>query len=314
MQLVIGCRDHGPTMNRGSADEHSTTDTQGGDFETTEDTTQGGSSSMDVSGLPRIDGLLTFTRYEPEGDPERAFVGLAGAWRNDEFPTDDLYAVVALEQTFPSPPELLDSFENNHIPMPFEWGDAKQWVELGNAVKLTASGAPAGLACLSRVGTLHKFPVYLASQAPGFDSACAPRLDAWVESGSYELVLYGGDVFDNVVQPDAVPGVARIEVLVPALGSDVTIDRELELELAWSSDDDDQDRVVFRAWDQYGSMVTANVHDDGNFVFPLGALAELSPGPGWFSLARERSEDVGFPHGMLRAVVRHEVRAKLEIF
>ncbi len=256
-------------------------------------------------------GLLTFTYYEPDAlDPNPA-LGLAGGLRTGGVTrVEDFFAVYALQLTFPSPPADPDTVEENEIPVPFDWGAPADWVAAGNAMKLEA-GDVSALACLLRVD--DDYPVYAAEKSDLLDPACTPDPAAFTPQTAYDLLVYGGDVFDDVRIEGGIVTPEHIEVSAPDLTVfDVPLDKTQDLSVTWTAGAGD--RVVIRVWDQYGRMVTAHATDDGSFTIPAQNLATLADGPGYLTVAREMAATVTLPIGPLDVVTRTEIWGYVDLF
>ncbi|HEY0132767.1 MAG TPA: hypothetical protein VGB85_01770, partial [Nannocystis sp.] len=257
-------------------------------------------------------GLLTFTLYPADaaGSPEQ--LGMAGAWRTEPFTTDDFYGVHALGLHFPRAPAAADTLEL-HDPQVYEWGKAGTWVTLGNGVRLTAAGAGGdALACLELVA--DSYPVYFSGDAPIFDPSCAPDPARWVPATAYDLVVYGGENFDDQARGAAVITPAPLSVTAPAIDVfDFPLGKAGDLALAWQADAAG-DRVVIRVWDQFGKQIVVHAADDGSYTIAGAELDKLAAGPATLTLAREHVSEVGLAAGVLRVVTRHEVTAYPDLF
>ncbi|WP_434423773.1 hypothetical protein [Nannocystis pusilla] len=293
----------------------STGDTSGGSSGTDGTTTAptsgstGSSDSTSDSGVVvgEAKGLLNFTFYPETAGGLPAELGMAGAWRTEQFSTDDFFAVQAWGMHLPPPPDEANTIVNNSIPAPYDWGKDKTWVTGGNALKLRGE-AGESLACLLLVQ--DTFPVYLSDDAEFFDPLCAPDPARWVAGAEYDLIAFGGEGKDDIVLPAAVTAPPALTVTAPDVGVSLfELDRAEGLELTWESNGGQPNRVVIRLIDTYGQMLTAHAVDDGSFTIPSAELSQLAPGPATLTIAREQSFDLGLPDGDLRVVLRYEVWA-----
>ncbi len=283
----------------------------GGGTQTDTGTAGTATAASGTGGNQNAGGLLTFTYYEPDAlDPNPA-LGLAGGLRTGGVNgLVDFFAVYALQLTFPSPPADPDTVEENEIPVPFDWGAPADWVAAGNAMKLEA-GDLSALACLLRVD--DDYPVYAAEKSDLLDPACAPDPAAFAPQTTYDLLVYGGDAFDDVRFDGVVVTPEHIEVAAPDLSVfDLPLDKTQDLSVTWTAGAGD--RVVIRVWDQYGRMVTAHATDDGSFAIPAQNLAALADGPGYLTVAREMAATVTLPIGPLDVVTRTEIWGYVDLF
>jgi hypothetical protein len=298
----------------------SSTDTV--DPDTTSGTdTQGESSDptgTETLGEGDMRGLLTFTRYLADPVTETDRTAMAGAWRTAEVGwdgVDDFVAVFEQQSHYPVPTLALDEVEHNEVPPPFAWGDIEGWVLAGNAMKLR-TGDTEALACLLHVGMVGDlFPVYAATSSMIQPEGCAPELAEFVPATAYDIVLYGGTVFEDNVLLDQVHTPAEFSVTAPDLDEYMlAVPQSQAIALAWEGTGDADDRFVVRVWDDFGRMFTILATDDGALSIPADALAVLSPGPITIAVARERVQEVPFTDGTVKAVTRVERRGYLDLY
>lgn len=314
---TAACGDDGDAEGDGSDTGDVGTST-GGDGEAT--STGGGSSGVPTTGEgdtspvevgPHF-GVLTFTRYPADASGAPELLGLAAAWRTEPSATDDFYAVRAFDQFFPPAPADVDALVRS-APAVYDWGRPDAWVTLGNGVRLAGGAGEDPLACLQVYR--GEYPLYLADAAEFIDPACAPDPARWQAGTAYDLVVYGGDMFEDSDVPGAVVTPTALAVTAPDLATfDFPLDRTRDLELAWEPGDPDHERVVVRLWDRDGVMLTAHAADDGAYTIPAAELAALATGAVTLTVARERVADLGLLPGRLRVVARHELWAYPDLF
>lgn len=252
-------------------------------------------------------GLLTFTLYPADASGSPAQLGLAGAWRTDEFTTDDFFAVRALSSFFPRAPAADDTLEHSG-PGVYDWGFSDSWVGLGNGMRLGEA-----VACLQVYKDL--FPLYLGDDADNLDPACAPDPAAWQPATTYDLTVYGNDEYPDELRPGLVRTPAALSVTAPDVAAfNFGIDTSQDLAVTWDANGEDGDTVVIRMWDQFGELFTVRAADDGSYTIARDALAELSLGAATLTVTREHITEVGLPAGALRVVAGHEVWAYPDLF
>ena len=256
-------------------------------------------------------GLLTFTFYPADASDSPAQLGMAGAWRTEPFTTDDFYAVRSLALYFPPPPAKVDTLEVHDLSV-YDWGKADAWVTLGNGLRLTSAGADA-LACLQVVE--DTYPVYLSDDAPFFDPACAPDPAQWQPATAYDLTAYGGETFADQTRKAALTTPGELTVTAPAIDVfDFPLEKAKDLAVTWTADDETDDRIVIRVWDQFGRQLVVHAGDDGSYTIAGSELSKLAAGPATITVARERSNDLGLAAGTLHLVARTEVWAYPDLF
>jgi hypothetical protein len=277
-----------------------------------------GESSGESEGAGVI-GHLDFTLFAPDAIDPGPLLGMAGAYHQTGFETEDLYALQALQLSLPPPPAAVDSVET-HAPQPYVWGDAAAWVSAGAAMKLVHASAGEPLAC--RILADGKYPVYLASGADGLPAECAPDPAMWAPASDYRLVLYGGDVFEDRVIDGRVSTPPALVVSAPALEVyDLAVPRDQALSFEWqveaASEEPDAaagpDRIVIQIWDQYDQLISAHAADDGAFTVPAPAMATLSAGLGFITIARERPRLIPFKGGALQVITRYQVWGYIDL-
>ena len=256
-------------------------------------------------------GLLNFTFYPADAADSPAQLGMAGAWRTEPFTTDDFYAVRSLAIFFPPPPAEPDALEVHDLSA-YDWGKADAWVTLGNGMRLHNADADA-LACLQVIE--ESYPVYLSDDAAFFDPACAPDPAMWQPATAYDLTAYGGDAFADQTRTAAISTPGELTVTAPAIDEfDFPLDKARDLPVTWTPDDDSDDRIVVRAWDQFGRQLVVHTADDGSYTIPGAELSKLAAGPATLTVTRERSGDLGLAAGTLHIIARTEVWAYPDLF
>lgn len=306
--LFAACSDNGDGDGSGG-DTDSTADA-GTDAPTSSDP----SASSDDSGGGEVGpnfGLLTFTFYPADASPSPAQLGMAGAWRTEPFTTDDFYAVRSLALYFPAPPAEADTLEVHELSA-YDWGKADAWVTLGNGLRLTSADADA-LACLQVLE--DSYPVYLSDDAAFFDKACAPDPAQWQPATAYDLTAYGGEAFADQTREAAITTPGELVVTAPAVDVfDFPLEQAKGLEIKWGADDDPDDRIIIRMWDQFGRQLVVHASDDGSYTIAAAELTKLAAGPATLTVARERSRELGLAAGNLRVVARTELWAYPDLF
>jgi hypothetical protein len=267
-------------------------------------------------------GLLTFTLYPADALTSEDIVGMAGAWRDaslgfDE--VDDFFGVYGLDTPFPLPPVDDDTIEHNELLADFDWGAPQDWLLAGNAMKLRLADAEA-LACLVYRGGepelelppasgnfVPNYPMYASTLSTLQPQGCAPDPTTWRPDTYYDLVLYGGELFESNALVGQVHTPPAFELTAPDFAAfQEPVDIQADLELTWTGGLDSGGRLVIRAWDMFGRMMTARAADDGAFTIPASDLQVLEPGPMTITVARERLEDIPFTDGVVKVVTRYE--------
>lgn len=298
--LALGCR---------SSDDPDLEDTSGFNSQSAGEVEEGigGDDGMETWGEGELRGIVTFTLYPADALTGMDELGFAGAWRtNDEDveQVDDFYAAFALGTAFPLPPAL-EELEQNDIPAGFAWGDVEGWVAAGTAFKLVhPTEEVQAQACLREVGmVLDIFPVYAAVG----EGDCGADASQYVPGKDYDFVVYGGEMFDDVVYHGAVETPAAFEVTAPDFADyNAPVVQSDALDIEWDGEDPRGYRLIIRVWDDLGRMFTINAEDDGEYRIPADALAVLTPGPITITVAREHIERIPIPAGGVKVVTRYE--------
>lgn len=281
-------------------------------------TDDGDPSGVETLGEGDMRGILTFTRYQADPVIGEDRTAMAGAWRIADVGwdgVDDFVAVFEQQTLFPVPAGELDAVQHDDVPAPFDWGDIEEWVLAGTAMKLRVADTEA-LACLLEVGMVGDiYPVYAATASMVQPDGCAPELADWMADTDYDIVLYGGEVFDDNVLLDQVHTPAEFTVTSPDFDHYMlSLSQADAIDLAWDGTGSDDDRFVVRVWDDFGRMFTILATDDGELSIPADALGVLAPGPITIAVARERVRDVPFTDGLVKAVTRIERRGYFDLY
>ena len=255
---------------------------------------------------------LDFTLLAPDALDPAPLLGMAGAYHRVGLATDDVYALQALQLSLPRPPAAPDTIEE-HPPTPYPWGLAADWVSAGTAIKLVHPDVGDALACRRLAD--DAYPVYLAEAAAGAPPECAPDPARWLPDADYQLVLYGGDAFEDRVITGRVSTPPALVVTAPdLLVYDLAVDTAADLAFTWEPGDPDAgDRIVIQIWDQYDQLVSVHAADDGAFTVPAARLAALSGGLGFVTVARERVRDVPFVGGAVRVITRYQAWGYIDL-
>ncbi len=292
--------------------------------------TQGGSAGYDTLGEGPLRGLLSFTLYAADAATGEDILGMAGAWRNEGDELDgveDFFGVYGLDVQFPAPPSDEDTLEHNAIPAAFEWGGPTQWVLAGTAMKLRLPDAEA-LACLLYFGgtaevefppssgtLVPNYPLYAATPSNNQPEGCAPDPSTWQEDTEYDIVLYGGDAFDTNSLVGQVHTPPSFELTAPDIDTfQLQVPADEDLELSWSGEGNDGNRMVVRVFDMFGRMFTVHAADDGSFTIPADDLSMLTAGPATLTVARENLEMVPFTDGTVQVLTRYEQWAYIDLY
>lgn len=322
-----GCRDPDPSadgepMASGFAQESGQA-TQDGTTTSTAPTTAGPADSGEPWGgtayIGDITGILTVTFTPAHALVDHDVVGMAGGYRTAEVGwegTEDLYSPIAYQLAFAAPPDEVDTLVPA-APVPaFDWGDDEDWLVAGNGMKLRqGEGGPELLACLLVSGTTGQYPVYRSSAAMGVPAECDPPSSAWSESTAYDVVLYGGGLFEDNVLLERVTTPAALVVTAPDLETfDAPLPVDEDLTIAWEAGDDPEARIVIRVLDADTNVITVHAADDGEFTIPAAELGELTLGPLELLVARERTDRVQFTDGGLTVLGRFERWGFFDLF
>lgn len=327
--LVAGCRDADPpaddVMASGFLPEDSGTSDESPADDTT--TTSSTSGEPDSSGEPwggteyggDIHGLLTVTFTPAHPLQADDAVGLAGGYRIAEVGwdgTEDLHSPIAYQLAFPAPPGEADTLVPAQPVPVFEWGDEDDWLVAGTAMKLRqGAGGPELLACLLGAGTTGQYPVYRSSAAASVPAECNPNANAWSAATEYDVVLYGGELFEDDVLLQRITTPPALVVTAPDLDAyDAPLPADEDLVIAWEAGDDPQARIIIRVVDANTTVITVHAADDGEFAIPAAELAQLVPGPLDLSIARERTDRVQFGAGGITVLSRIERWGFFDLF
>ena len=326
--VLVGCRDTDPPaddmpMASGFAGDESASTTSG-----TVDDTAGPTTSPDPDdGEPwegtafvgDIRGVLTVTFTPAHALSNDDAVGLAGAYRTAEVGWDgaeDLWSPIAYQLALPSPPDQADTLVPAEPLSPFDWGDDDDWLVAGNGLKLRAgAGGPELLACLLGAGTTGQYPVYRSSAAMGVPDECHPDPTAWSAATSYDLIAYGGELFEDNVLPDRVTTPPALVVTAPDLDAfDAPLPADQDLTIAWEAGDDPEARIIIRVIDADTTVITVHATDDGETTIPAAELGALTLGPLDLLVARERTDRVQLTAGGLTVLSRFERWGFFDLF
>jgi hypothetical protein len=313
---IIACGDDAAALDEtDTVDSGFTNDgdsTAGTSVDDTGGTTSGG--AVETFGEGDVRGILTFAFYPDDPVTRTDLVGLAGAWRPESLgfdEVDDFFGVYALQTTFPPPPSGDDELVQNAVPTPFDWGRPDDWLRAGNGMKLV-SGDTEALACLLMVG--GEYPVYVASHSMLHPEGCQPDVASWLPDTAYDIVLYGGDLFETNVLYEQVHTPPAFDVSAPDIGHfNLHVPLGEPLQVAWTDNGNPGNRVVIRMSDMFGRMFTVNAVDDGSYAIAAAAMAELAPGPVTLTIAREQIDLVPFTEGVVKVVTRYEHWGYLEL-
>ena len=257
---------------------------------------------------------LTFTPQHPLTDGDQ--VGMAGGYRIAEvgwIGNEDLYSPVAYQLALPPPPEAADTLLPAEPVPVFDWGDDEDWLLAGNGMKVRAGeDGPELLACLLTSGD---YPLYRTSTAMGVPAECAPDPANWSPSTEYDVVLYGGELFDDNVLLDRITTPAALSVTAPDLSVfNAGVPQDQDLAIAWSAGDDPDARIIIRVIDDNDNVITVHAADDGDYVIPAAELGALVTGPLDLSITRERTDRVQFTDGGLTVLSRTEHWGFFDLF
>ncbi len=305
---VAACGDDGGGGSGGTDGSGGTTSGATGGSDTG---TAGGTASGTTGGAGGLGGLVTFTYYTADAETPDPALGFAGGYREGGMGSLwDFYAVQAFQRTFPAPPSDEDTVVDEEIPVPFDWGKTSDWVTAGGGIKL-ASGEALALACLLPA---EDYPVYVAEDSVNLAAACKPDPAAFVPAAPYDLTLYGGDAFEDVLLSGVVRTPPALTVTAPDLSVyNLQVSASEDLEVTWTGEGEAESWVTLRLWDQFGYVLTAHPADDGAFTVPATELQKLTAGPAWITVARERAHDLSFAAGQVTVVTRYETWGYLDL-
>lgn len=290
----------------------------------------GSSDDYDTLGEGDLRGTLSFTFYAADAANPDPLLGMAGAWRSaddDLEGVDDFFGVFGLGTQWPTPPAESDTLEHNDVPGTFEWGGPTQWLLAGNGMKLRNGDSEAS-ACLLYYGgeaeiefppgsgaMVPNYPIYAATESPNQPAGCAPDPQTWEPETDYDIVLYGGELFEtnSLVGQVRTPG--SLEVTSPdvtTFGVQVPVDQDLEI--AWTGEGNEGTRLLIRVFDMFGRMFTVHAQDDGSFTIPADDLQVLSSGPATLIVSRENLDEVPFTDGVVRVHSSYAQWGYIELF
>lgn len=286
-------------------------------------------NSPDSSGEPwggteylgDIHGILTVTFTPAHALSSDDVVGLAGAYRTAEVgwdDTEDLHSVFAYQLALPPPPEEPDTLIPAEPVPTFDWGDDDDWLSAGNGMKLRTSpseGEPELLACLLGAGTTGQYPVYRSSTAMGVAEACSPDPTGWSAATTYDVVLYGGELFEDNVLLQRVTTPPDLVVTAPDLDAlDAPLAADEDLTIEWEPGDDPEARIIIRVIDADTNVITVHAADDGAYTIAAAELGALTVGPLDLLVTRERTDRVQFTAGGLTVLARVERWGFFDLF
>ena len=159
------------------------------------------------------------------------------------------------------------------------------------------------------------YPLYAATTSANQPEGCAPDPSTWEPSAEYDIILYGGDLFETNVLPAQVHTPDALEVVAPDIttfGTQVALDQDLEV--TWTGEAGENTRLVIRVFDLFGRMFTVNAADDGSYTIAADELSVLAAGPGTIIVSREHLEEVPFTDGTVRVLSRYAQWGYIELF
>jgi hypothetical protein len=327
----VGSGFEGPGSGSGSETDGTitTTDnpTSGPTSTSTTDDTESGYETL---GDGPLRGTLTFVHFAADALNDEAIVGMAGAWRDESIGFGDVYdffGIFGLGINFPAPPADEDTLEHNDIPADFEWGAPGDWLLAGTAMKLRLPDSAAHACLLYRGGTPEielppgsgtfypNYPVYASTDSSNQPEDCRPDPSAWIPDTDYDIVLYGGELFDDNSLVAQVHTPTELQVTAPDIAQfQLPIDITENLEVTWNGEGLAGNRIVIRVFDVFGRMFTIHADDDGSYNIPADALGVLSQGPGTIVVARENVDEVPFTDGVVTVVTRYEHWGYVDLF
>ncbi len=288
------------------------------------------SSGYDTLGEGDLRGTLSFTLYAADAANPEPLLGMAGAWRDvddDLEGVEDFFGVFGLAKQWPAPPAETDTLQSNAVPPTFEWGGPTQWLLAGNGMKLRTDEAEASACLLYYGGTpevefppgsdqmVPNYPIYAATTSPNQPEGCAPDAATWSPMTAYDIVLYGGELFETNALVGQVHTPDALEVTAPdvtSFGLQVPIDEDLEI--TWTGEAGADTRLVIRVFDMFGRMFTVHAEDDGAYTVPADALEALTAGPATLIVSREHLEEVPFTDGVVRVLSSYAQWAYIELY
>lgn len=311
------------TSSVGSSDPTDSTNPTGAD-------TTGGSGPDVPLGEGDLRGTLSFTFFAADAANADPLLGMAGAWRSADDDLDgveDFFGVFGLGTLWPTPPAGSDELDQNAVPASFEWGGPTQWLLAGNGMKLRRDDVEATACLLFHGGSAEvefppasgtvvpNYPIYAATTSSNQPPGCAPDPGTWEPDAEYDLVLYGGDLFETNSLAGRVHTPDALEVMAPDIvtfGTQVPVDQDLEVR--WTGEAGENTRLVIRVFDMFGRMFTVNAADDGSYTIPASELGGLAAGPGTLIVSREHLEEVPFTDGVVRVLSRYAQWGYIELF
>lgn len=294
--------------------------------------TQG--SGYDTLGEGDVRGILTFTLYPADAITNEDIVGMAGAYRDiadnpdHDFSTiDDFFALWGLSTAFPPPPAEEDGLQHDGLLPDFDWGAPTDWLLAGNAMKLRLPDSAAHACLLYRGGSpqvafppgsdmmVPNYPIYASSYSSLQPEGCSPEAATWLPDTEYDLVLYGGELFEDNSLTGQVHTPPVFEITAPNFDEyQRPVDSMVDLEIAWSGEGNPDNRIVIRVWDMFGRTFSIHADDDGSYVIPAADLQMLELGPITVTVARENIENVPFTDGVVKVTTRYEVWGYFDLY
>ncbi|MEM9459271.1 MAG: hypothetical protein AAGF11_34145 [Myxococcota bacterium] len=260
-------------------------------------------------------GILTVTFTPAHALAEGDTIGLAGGYRIAEVGWDgaeDLYSPVAYQLALPTPPDTPDTLVSAEPVPVYDWGNADDWRQAGNGMRLRRVGEPDLVACLVFNG---EYPLYRTSDAMGLGDECNPDATAWSPSAQYQVVLYGGELFEDNDLSQSVTTPPALTVTAPDLSQfDAALPADQDLAIAWEAGDDPEARIIIRVIDTNANVITVHAADDGDTTIPAAELGALTLGPLELSIARERTDRIQFSDGGLTVLSRYERWGFFDLF
>ncbi|MEM6996012.1 MAG: hypothetical protein AAF721_36230 [Myxococcota bacterium] len=317
--LAGGCRntiaDDGPpiTVGGGTGGDDGGPATVGGTVDDGADTGGFDDSSWEGTAfVGEVHGLVFFTFSAGHALRANDVLGIVGGYRTSEVGWDeeDLYSSVVYFLPFEAAPASPDGTSFEAEPAGFAYGDEADWISAGNGLVLRRTDMQgSATACLQNFdvdvdGTPATYPVYATGNA-GHD-LCDADPTIWEGNVGYDVLLFGGETFDDNELIERVLTPPALEVLTPnfnALGEVVSAGAGIDF--TWEPGDSDT-RIVFRIIDSAGGVLSAHAADDGSFRIEPGDLAMLQPGSIDVLMVRQRSDRMLFTDGGLLVVSQYE--------
>lgn len=299
--------------------EPGTVDGSAGRTTSTSDPDESGEPWAGTAFVGDIRGVLTVTFTSAHALLDHDVVGLAGGYRSAEVGwdgTEDLYSPIAYQLAFPAAPEQADTLLPAEPVPAFDWGNDEDWLVAGNGLKLRqGAGGPELLACLLAAGTTGQYSVYRSSAAMGVPAECNPPATAWSSATLYDVVAYGGELFEDNVLPERVTTPPALVVTAPDLDAfDAPLASDQDLTVAWDAGSDPEARIIIRVIDADTNVITVHAADDGEYTIPAAELGALTLGPLDLLVTRERTDRVQLTAGGLTVLSRHERWGFFDLF